>query len=159
MTGALNAAADTLMIDLEMHQTANGGLTVLGSDKRKTVFGMETKVEVLQSFVDNSRCIIVLVVKLVGNVCACLISDGQEGQLTLFIIDGAKLKAANVRILPTYWLRKILYERIVAGVKSTHMKEFYSESWRLHEKGNQWMYDYIKAKNSKIAAAGQDTGL
>lgn len=156
LKGALAAISDTLMVELSIVQTGEK-LEIRGcEDLHRTPVG-DVRPEIVQSQVHEDRDMIIVLVRFAGALGACVMADGEQGQLTFIVLDFSKLPdPTKVRILPTFWLRKSFYERIVPGVKALHSKAFYDKAWvQFQEIGNKWMYTYIKSKNSKIAASGR----
>jgi hypothetical protein len=154
---ALTAAADVLEMNLDLIEVASDCLRVSGAATRDMPFGRILPM-ITQSIVHEGRGLIILIVQLSGNLYGCLLADGQEGTLTLFILDGAKLELAKRNILPVHWMRKTLYERLAPGLKTTYSKTFNDDLWTMFSRrGGDWMLEYIKDKNRQIALAG--TGL
>lgn len=147
---ALMAAADTFQMNLDLVEITRDVFRVSGGATFDKPFGTISP-SVIQSNVYTDRLVILLIVQLVGNLHACLIADGQEGMLTVFLMDGTKLELGKRNILPMNWSRKTLYERLAPGVKATYSKNVNDDEWTANVRGNGWMFDYVKGKNREIA--------
>lgn len=152
----LNAAADVLEMDLDMmpnypHQVYGESIRTLN------LFGTEVKIipTVLESKVDNLRGIIILVAHLMGNLYCCLLTDIEQDKMSLFILDGPKVKLTPKfsQILPKFWIREELYRKILPALKATYVKGFYDSEWRLHQKGKIWMENYLANKDTLKSGA------
>lgn len=154
---AVMAAADAVGIDLTVdlgrvgHQIIGEGEVALGW------FGTDLKVKlkVVDSLVDLSRQLAVIVFHLAGNLYSCVLSDREQQRITMFLLDGKKLGLTPNRrseILPAYWDREKLYRELLIGVKSTYERAYYGDHWKLKGKGLQWINDYLaKKKQGRMA--------
>lgn len=144
--GALTAIADMFGVTLEL--SGPEPYTVRGKmSKKLTWFDTDWNCEptISASLVDLKREIVVVVVQVSGALDAVVLSDAQEGNLTLFLVDRSKLESC---LLPRYWLRERLYQGIVKGLRVTYQKGFYDRNWKLKEVGVGWVEKYLEKKKS-----------
>jgi hypothetical protein len=149
LEGALTAAADALEMDLDM--LPDEPHIVYGEAvKQLNWFGTDLKVmpTIIQSKVEVSRGLVMLVAHLMGNLYCCLLADSPEGKLTLFLLDGPKIgfTPTEAHLFPKNWLREKLYATMLPALKATYTKKFYAQQWKLVEKGKFWMETYIAEK-------------
>ena len=146
LSGALAALADVFGMSLSI--SAEGEVT--GSLERETVLigtKLTMTVSIVESLVDKKRGIVVILVHIVGNLYTVVISDAQNGDLQLMLIDGCAcgIKSSE-RFLPKYWLREDLYRRVREGLVGTHSKEFYYQKWKSIAVDKTWIENYLEKK-------------
>lgn len=149
LEAGLTAASDALEIDLDMQE--NFPYKIYGEAVRDLQwFGTDIQVipTIIESKVDSSRGIILLVAHLIGNLYCVLLSDVQDSNMQLFLLDGPKigLTPTASNMLPKHWLRMDLYAKMLPALKATYQKTFYQQEWKLREAGKLWMEDYLAAK-------------
>ena len=146
---ALNAAADTLMMPLEIKTNY-----VLGGATRKSPWGVDMCPVIVESRVYRERSVVALVARVIGNLHLLLISDGKEGKLQLFVLNGAMLGLRDKpapRMLPDFWTRERIYKSMAKGLKVAYTKTFYAQKWDLKERGTKWLAEYLDLKNADRA--------
>lgn len=153
LESALVASADALEIDLDMQDTFPH---VIYGETIRTLswFGslLKTTPIILESKVDAGRGIVLLVAHLMGNLYCCLLTDIENGTMTMFLLDGPKIGLTpNLSaILPKHWLRMSLYAKLLPALKATYTKGFYAPEWKLKEKGKLWMETYLADKRALL---------
>ncbi len=156
LAGAITACADVLEMDLE--KTNRYPYKIIGESKRviQLPFGKGPLIspKIIDSLVDDNRGIVVLLVKLVGNLYGCVLSDAEQGYVKFMLLDGPRIvdPQNKTTVLPKFWVREQLYKKIFPGLKATYGKGFYEKKWALIEVGRTWMENYLNKKQEGRAA-------
>jgi hypothetical protein len=149
LESTLTAAADALEMDLDM-QPEHPNIIFGEAVRELRWFGAKLEVfpTIIESKVELTRGLLMLVAHLMGSLYCCLLADNQEGKLTLFLLDGPKIgfTPTESKLFPKNWLREKLYATMLPALKATYTKKFYAQEWKLVEKGKLWMETYLADK-------------